>query len=430
MTLSFSELVALTIFVVVYFFIISELIHRTIIALLGAAVMVMSGILTQTQAIGYIDFNTIGLLVGMMVIVNITAETGMFDFLAIWSAQKVKARPIYLMGAMALLTGVCSGFLDNVTTVLLTVPVTFVVCKKLHISAYPFLMVQIMASNIGGTATMIGDPPNIMISSAVPSLDFMSFLSNLTGICFVILMVMTILLSFIYRKSLSTTDEFRAEVMVMDAKSLITNVGLLKKCLLILVLVIIGFICHDFLHTDTATIALGGASLLMLSSMAQDEKEISQALSGIEWVALFFFIGLFVIIGGLVETGMVTLMAKEAMQVTGGDLTMTTILVLWLSAMASSFIDNIPFVATMIPLIKDMGNLGITDLDPLWWALSLGACLGGNGTLIGASANVVVASLAQTQGIHLTFWGYMKIGFPLMVLSIVVSMIYIFLWYL
>lgn len=425
-----TELWALSIFVIVYFFIISELIHRTIIALLGAVVMIMSGILTQSEAVSYIDFNTIGLLTGMMIIVNITAETGVFDFMALWAAQKVKARPIYLMGAMALLTAVCSGILDNVTTVLLTVPVTFAICKKLKTSVYPFLMIQIMASNIGGTATMIGDPPNIMLSSAVPELTFVSFLSNLCLICFIILVVTFAILALIYHKELVTTEERRKTVMDMDTKGTITNKPLLRKCLSVLVLVIVGFIFHDSLHADNATIALAGAALLMLLSMTRNEKEISHALGSVEWVALFFFIGLFIIIGGLVQTGVIMVMAKEAMMATGGDVTLTTLLVLWLSAIASAFIDNIPFVATMIPLIKDMGAMGITNLTPLWWSLSLGACLGGNGTLIGASANVVVASLAQTQGVKMTFRGYTKLGFPLMILSILIATLYVYLRYL
>lgn len=277
---------------------------------------------------------------------------------------------------------------------------------------------------------MIGDPPNIMLSSAVPKLDFLSFLTNLSGICLFILVVVFAILTVIYRKELSTTDELRTAVMSMDARAEITNEPLLYKCLSILGLVILGFIFHDFLKTETATIALAGASLLMLFTMTRNEKEISRALSNVEWVALFFFIGLFIIIGGLVETGTITLMAKEAMQATGADLKMTTLLVLWLSAFASAFIDNIPFVATMIPLIKDMEALGITNPDPLWWALSLGACLGGNGTLIGASANVVVASLAQTQGIKMTFRGYTKIGLPIMILSICISTAYVYIRYL
>ena len=413
MSLNTHEILALSIFVVVYFFIISEIVHRTIIALLGAAVMIMSGILTQSKAISYVDFNTIGLLVGMMLIVSITAETGVFNYMALWSAQKVKARPLYLMGALAFLTAFCSGFLDNVTTVLLTVPVTFSICKKLKISVYPFLLVQIMASNIGGTATMIGDPPNIMLSSAVPQLNFVAFLTHLGIVCLCILAVTVAIFMRLYHKQLMTTEELREEVMKMDAGAEITNAPLLKRCLVVLALVIAGFILHDLLHADNASIALCGAALLMLWTMRKDEKSIGSALAGVEWVAIFFFLGLFII-----------------MHATGGNMTTTTMLVLWLSAFASAFIDNIPFVATMIPLIKDMGNMGITNLDPLWWALSLGACLGGNGTLIGASANVVVASLAQAHGIKMTFAGYTRYGLPMMLLSIAISAVYIYFWYL
>ena len=430
MSLNTHEILALSIFVVVYFFIISEIVHRTIIALLGAAVMIMSGILTQSKAISYVDFNTIGLLVGMMLIVSITAETGVFNYMALWSAQKVKARPLYLMGALAFLTAVCSGFLDNVTTVLLTVPVTFSICKKLKISVYPFLLVQIMASNIGGTATMIGYPPNIMLSSAVPRLNFVAFLTHLGIVCLCILIVTVAIFMRLYHKQLMTTEELREEVMKMDAGAEITNAPLLKRCLVVLALVIAGFILHDLLHADNASIALCGAALLMLWTMRKDEKSIGSALAGVEWVAIFFFLGLFIIIGGLVETGVITALAKAAMHATGGNMTTTTMLVLWLSAFASAFIDNIPFVATMIPLIKDMGNMGITNLDPLWWALSLGACLCGNGTLIGASANVVVASLAQAHGIKMTFAGYTRYGLPMMLLSIAISAVYIYFWYL
>ena len=334
------------------------------------------------------------------------------------------------MGALAFLTAFCSGFLDNVTTVLLTVPVTFSICKKLKISVYPFLLVQIMASNIGGTATMIGDPPNIMLSSAVPQLNFVAFLTHLGIVCLCILTVTVAIFMRLYHKQLMTTEELREEVMKMDAGAEITNAPLLKRCLIVLALVIAGFILHDLLHADNASIALCGAALLMLWTMRKDEKSIGSALAGVEWVAIFFFLGLFIIIGGLVETGVITALAKAAMHATGGNMTTTTMLVLWLSAFASAFIDNIPFVATMIPLIKDMGNMGITNLDPLWWALSLGACLGGNGTLIGASANVVVASLAQAHGIKMTFAGYTRYGLPMMLLSIAISAVYIYFWYL
>ena len=425
-----QEIIAIAIFVVVIGAIMTEKVHRTAAALAGTVALLLTGILTVDQAISYVDFNTIGLLVGMMLIVNITSETGVFNFMALWSAQKVKARPLYLMGALALLTAVCSGFLDNVTTVLLTVPVTFSICKKLKIPVYPFLLVQIMASNIGGTATMIGDPPNIMLSSAVPELNFVAFLSNLGAVCLLILVATIAIFMLLYHKQMMTTEDLRAEVMKMDAGAEITDAPLLKRCLFVLALVIAGFIFHDFLHADNASIALCGAALLMLLTMRKNEESIGRVLGGVEWVALFFFLGLFIIIGGLVETGVITALAKATMQATGGDMTTTTMLVLWLSAFASAFIDNIPFVATMIPLIKDMGNMGITNLDPLWWALSLGACLGGNGTLIGASANVVVASLAEAHGVKMTFAGYTRYGLPMMLLSIAISAVYIYFRYL
>ncbi len=425
-----SAWIALAIFVAVYALIISEKIQRTIAALCGAVLMVLFGILTQQKAVAAIDFNTLGLLIGMMIIVGIATETGLFKFLAIWAAKRVKADPVKLLAALAVLTAVCSGFLDNVTTVLLTVPVTFHICRKLSIPAYPFLMAQIMASNIGGTATLIGDPPNIMIGSAVPALDFVAFLGNLGVVCALILAVVLFLFVLIYRKDLKTTDRQRAGILAMDEKAEIVDAPLLKKCLFVLALVILGFIFHAQIGCDTATISLGGASLLMLLAITNDEDKISEKFAHVEWTAIFFFIGLFVVIGGLVETGVIKFMAQEAMKATQGSTGEATMLILWLSAFASAFIDNIPFVATMIPLIQDMGAMGISDLTPLWWALSLGACLGGNGTLIGASANVVVAGMARQQGVKMTFLGYLKYGFPMMLLSIAISAVYLYVRYL
>lgn len=429
-TMNQAAYVALAIFVVVYVLIISEKVQRTVIALCGAALMVLLGILTQDKAIAHIDFNTLGLLIGMMAIVNITAETGLFRFLAIWAAKKVKASPVKLLVAVAVLTGVCSGFLDNVTTVLLTVPITFDICSRLKVPVYPFLLAQIMASNIGGTATLIGDPPNVMIGSAVPELDFGAFLANLGPICLLILLVTLGLLALLYKKQLKTKEEYKAQVMGMDERVELHNLSLLKKCLFVLVLVICGFIFHSQLGVETATVALAGAALLMLISIPGDENAISNVLSHVEWTAIFFFIGLFVVIGGLVETGVIDMLARDAVGATAGDTTAATFLILWLSAIASAFVDNIPFVATMIPLIQDMGQMGMSDLTPLWWALSLGACLGGNGTLIGASANVVVAGLARQKGINFTFRGYTKIGFPLMLLAILLCSGYLWLLYL
>lgn len=422
-------MIAITIFLIAYALIISEKVHRTIVGIAGAMLMILCGILTQEQAIHHIDFNTLGLLIGMMIIINITSETGLFNFLAIGAARKVKAQPIALLIALSLLTMICSALLDNVTTVLLTVPVTFSITAQLKINVKPFLISQILASNIGGTATLIGDPPNIMIGSAV-GLDFMSFIYNLTAVSIVIFIVTMALLVLIFRKDLKTTPELQAQVMRLDARKQISKPKLLKKCLAVLAVTITLFVLHGFLHLETATAALSGAALLLLISCTRDEGIIAKVLSKVEWTAIFFFAGLFVLVGALVETGVINTMAVEAMKLTNGDLTSTAILILWMSAIASAFVDNIPFVATMIPLIKDMGALGLTNLDPLWWSLALGACLGGNGTLIGASANVVVASLAAQHGKQLSFLGFMKIAFPLMLLSIAISHIYVVLRYL
>lgn len=428
--LTTSAYIAIAIFVIAYVLIISEKVQRTVVGLTGAMLMILLGILNQEKAVSHIDFNTIGLLVGMMIIVNITSQTGLFNYLAIWSAKKVKANPVKLLFALSALTAVCSAFLDNVTTVLLTVPVTFSITHKLKVPVIPFLIAQIMASNIGGTATLIGDPPNIMIGSAVPELDFMSFLVNLGLICIVIFIVTAFILIAIYHKQLKTTPELQAQVMEMKQAHELNDRRLLKKCLFVLAITIIAFVFHSTLGLESATVALSGAALLLLISIGTHEDLIADILSRLEWLAIFFFIGLFILVGGLVETGVIKAMATEAIKITSGNVTASTMLILWLSAIASAFIDNIPFVATLIPMIKEMGTMGMTNLEPLWWALSLGACLGGNGTLIGASANVVVAGMASQRGVKLSFIQYLKIAFPLMVLSIIISMAYIYLRYL
>ena len=424
-----STIVAIVIFVAAYALIISEKIHRTIIGICGAMLMLLLGIIHQETAIHHIDFNTLGLLMGMMVIVNITSETGLFNYLAIWAAKKVKAKPISLLVALSLLTAVCSALLDNVTTVLLTVPITFSITKQLNVDVKPFLIAQILSSNIGGTATLIGDPPNIMIGSAV-GLQFMDFITNLTAICILIFIVTIALLIVIYGKKLHTTDELREKVMQLDEKSQIVEPRLLKKCLFALAITISLFVLHGQLHLDTATAAMTGAGLLLLISFPQKEAMIAKVLSKVEWLAIFFFAGLFILVGALVETGVIKMLAEEAIKITNGDLTATSMLILWMSAYASAFIDNIPFVATLIPLIQDMGQMGMTNLDPVWWSLSLGACLGGNGTLIGASANVVVASMAAQRGKPISFISFMKIALPMMTLSIAISSVYIWLRYL
>ncbi len=424
-----ATIVAIVIFVIAYALIISEKVHRTIVGLFGAMLMILFGIIDQETAVHHIDFNTLGLLMGMMIIVNITSETGLFNFLAIWAAQKVKARPIALLVVLSTITMVCSALLDNVTTVLLTVPITFSITSQLKVDVMPYLISQILASNIGGTATLIGDPPNIMIGSAV-GLDFMAFVENLTLISVIIFILVQFILIGLYHKELHTQPELQDKIMRLPADAQITDHALLKKCLAVIFLTITFFVLHGSLGLESATVALSGAGLLLLITATEDEEKIVKVLSKIEWPAIFFFGGLFILVGALVETGVIRMLAAEAIKATGGDVEATAILILWMSAFASAFIDNIPFVATLIPLIQDMGQMGLTNLDPLWWSLALGACLGGNGTLIGASANVVVASMSAQRGRPISFIGFMKIALPVMVFTIIVSNIYVVLRYL
>ena len=421
--------IAVIIFVAAYALIISEKVHRTIVGICGASLMILCGVIDQATAISHIDFNTLGLLMGMMIIVNITSETGLFNFLAIWAAKKVKAQPIKLLIALSALTMVCSALLDNVTTVLLTVPITFSITAQLKVDVKPYLISQILASNIGGTATLIGDPPNIMIGSAV-GLNFMDFVANLTGIAIVIFLVVDAVLIALYHSELKTQPELQEKVMSLNARSQIANPALLKKCLFVIAITISMFVLHGTLGLDTATCALSGAGLLLLITFTRNEGMIAKVLSKVEWLAIFFFAGLFVLVGALVETGVIKMLAAEAIQITNGSVNATAMLILWMSAIASAFIDNIPFVATLIPLIKDMGQMGLTNLDPMWWSLALGACLGGNGTLIGASANVVVASMAAQRGKQISFLGFMKVAFPVMILTIIISSAYVWLRYL
>jgi Na+/H+ antiporter NhaD/arsenite permease-like protein len=425
--LSNQALIAIGVFLVTYAFIVTEKIHRTIIAMTGGILMVIFGIVSQEKALHHIDFNTLGLLTGMMIIVSITGETGLFRYIAVWAAKKVKGDPLRILIALSLITAVGSAFLDNVTTVLLMVPVTFSITRQLKVNPIPFLITEIIASNVGGTATLIGDPPNIMIGSAVKELTFMQFISNLTAISFFILLVNVAILTFIYRKQLRTSDELKANLMDMDEKEEITDKKLLIKCLIALTFTILGFFLHQMLHLESATVALAGAFLLLLIT---GEHYLEKSLTRVEWTTIFFFIGLFVLVSGLIETGVISLLADYSVNLTGGDVKSTSILILWVSAIASAFIDNIPFVATMIPMIKEMGEMGITNLEPLWWSLSLGACLGGNGTLIGASANVIVAGLAAKEGHHISFGKFLVIAFPLMILSILIATVYIYLRYL
>ncbi len=424
-------LLATVVMIVTYGIIISEKLNRSIIALLGAMLMIMFGLLTQEQAVAGIDFNTIGLLVGMMIIVSITRKSGVFEYLAIWSAKLVKASPAGILAMLAVVTAVASAFLDNVTTVLLVVPVTLVITEALKVNPYPFLFSQILASNIGGTATLIGDPPNILIGGQV-NLTFNDFVFNLAPIIVVVLIVHVISMHLIWGRGMSAAAEVRARVMEFDEKKAITDPRLLKLSSFVLALVIVAFVLARQLGLDSGTIGIGGAALLLMldnvgRSAEHQSENVVKVFNEVEWITIFFFVGLFIVIAGVEHAGLLKLLADQLLAATGGDFKTTGISILWASAVLSAIVDNIPFVATMIPLIKSMAPAfgGPDALMPLWWCLSLGACLGGNGTLIGASANLTVAGIAERNGIPFRFMAYTKIAFPLMLIHVAISHVYL-----
>lgn len=420
-----AMILASVIFVSVYGLIISEKIHRTVIALSGAVLMIVLGFINQDLAVEFVDFNTIGLLTGMMLIVIVTKRTGFFEYIAIRAAKAARGEPQRLLIYFVIITAVASALLDNVTTVLLVAPVTIAITDTLEINPIPFLLSEVIASNIGGTATLIGDPPNIMIGSAV-GLGFLDFIVNLTPVILVIGIVSIFVFKLIYRKQLYITPELKEKIMLFNENDYITDRKLLRQSLLTLGLVILGFFLHQKLGLESATVALFGAALLLLISRIEPHEILHE----VEWTTIFFFIGLFVMVGTLEHLGIIKLLAQCALSLTGDNVVATGLLILWISAIASAFIDNIPFVATMIPLINAMGQIGGIDVTPLWWSLSLGACLGGNGTLIGASANLVVAGIAGKHGNPISFKEYFKIGFPMMLLSVAISTVYIYFVYL
>lgn len=428
--------VAVTILLLVYGVIMAEKFNRAVLALLGAGVMVLCGVLTQQQAVAGVDFNTIGLLTGMMVIVAISQKTGMFQYVAIKAAKSVNGSPWGILVMLSVVTAVFSAFLDNVTTVLLIAPVTLLITDALGVKPYPYLFAQILASNIGGTATLIGDPPNIMIGSAA-NLSFMDFLLNLMPITPVIFLVVLLFIWLMFGRHLSASEENKALVMKFDENEAIKDVPLLKKSLFVLFAVIAGFTVAHSLHLEPATIAMFGAALLLLlQTWGQPLHDKDHAYEGImadvEWTTIFFFVGLFIIVTGVEHTGVIGVLAEKTLSLTGGSLEATAAAILWVSAIASALIDNIPFVATMIPLIQSMAPTfgGEEALIPLWWALALGACLGGNGSLIGASANLIVAGFAQRAGHPIAFLEFMKHAFGLMLLTILISHVYLHFRYL
>jgi Na+/H+ antiporter NhaD/arsenite permease-like protein len=430
--------IAIAVFALTYLLIIAERINRSIIAMLGAGIRIVTGVLTQQEAVRGIDFNTIALLAGMMMLVSISRRCGMFEYLAIWSVKQGRGQPWAMLAMLSLVTAVVSAFLDNVTTVLLIAPVTLSVTRQLEIPAYPFLFAEVFASNIGGTATLIGDPPNIIIGSAA-NLSFNDFVVHLTPVIAIVMMAQLLLTHVLWGAKLWARREARARVMSLDERGMIVDPALMRASLAVLGGVIAAFVFARPLHLEPGTIALFGAAILMLCHNIEHHRELEQqtikvtaTFNDIDWITIFFFIGLFVIVHGVDAAGILDIAAQRLLALTGEDPASTAVVILWGSAFLSAIVDNIPFVAAMVPLIKEMApHLGGAEhVMPLWWALSLGACLGGNGTLIGASANLAVAGIAERSGARFSFLTFTKYGLGVMLISVAISNLYLWVRYL
>jgi Na+/H+ antiporter NhaD/arsenite permease-like protein len=411
------------IFLITYALIVTERVHRTIAALLGGVAIILFGVLEQDQAFHSIDWNVIFLLAGMMMIASILSDTGFFQWIAVQSVRFGKGNPYRIMVILILVTAITSALLDNVTIVILMAPVTLFIAASLGVSPVPFLIATILASNIGGTATLVGDPPNILIGSAA-DIDFVTFAANLAPIALFILVVFMVLARFLFRRDLKDVTSDSSSLEAIDTSELITNRPLLHKSLIVLAGVILGFLLHGVLHLQPATIALTGATVLMLWGRI----DLEHVLDEIEWTALFFFIGLFIVVEALVMVGIIEAVAQAALRLTGADLQMTSILLLWLSAVASGIVDNIPYTATMIPVVENLGKA--MPIDPLWWSLALGACLGGNATLVGAAANVIVANLSEKSGHPISFGLFLRYGAIVTFVSIILASVYVWVRYL
>ena len=428
--MNFLTTFGVSLFVVIFIIISTEKINKTIAALLGATIFIITGIIHQTEAFKEVDWNVVFLLIGMMIIVGITKQTGLFQYIAIKMAKMAKGEPFRIMIYLCLITAIFSALLDNVTTVLILTPITILITVELGIPPIPFIISEAIASNIGGTATLIGDPPNIMIGSAV-GLSFLDFIINLGPVVIILLLVFCIFAYFFWGKKMYVTNERKARIMDFDESKFFTNKPLLYKSLAVLFIVMIGFSTHSIFHLEAATIALFGASLLMLIS---GSHAIDKFFEEVEWETIFFFVGLFILVGGLVELGIIKQLAAMMIDLTDGDIKIASILVLWLSGVFSGIVDNIPFVATMIPLLEDfVQNPAFTGdssaIEAMWWALSLGACLGGNATLIGASANVVACGISGKNGYKISFWEFTKYGAVITVVNLTISMGYLLVRY-
>jgi Na+/H+ antiporter NhaD/arsenite permease-like protein len=422
--------IAVTVFVVAYVLIASDRINKTLVALCGAAVVVALGVVEADDAFYShetgIDWDVIFLLFGMMVIVSVLRQTGVFEYVAIWAAKRANGSPLRIMILLVVVTAVASAMLDNVTTVLLIAPVTLLVCDRLAINPVPFLIAEVLSSNIGGASTLVGDPPNIIIASRA-GLTFNDFLIHMAPIVIVVMIVFVALLPLIFRGSFGVDPERVADVMSLNEREAISDPGLLIKCGAVLVLVFAAFIGHPILHIEPSVVALLGAGMLILIS----RLDRAQYLSSVEWETLLFFAGLFIMVGALVKTSVVEELARSATEFTDGNALLTVMLILGVSAPVSGIIDNIPYTATMAPIVSEL-SATMTDIahpDVLWWALALGADFGGNLTAVGASANVVMLGIARRADYPISFWEFTRKGLLITVVSILLSAVYLWLRY-
>jgi Na+/H+ antiporter NhaD/arsenite permease-like protein len=398
--------------------------HRTKIALLGAAAVVLLGILEEEQAIEAVDWSTLGLLVGMMIIVGLTERTGVFTYLALRVAQLSRGGTVRLIFLLSGVTGLLSAFLDNLTAILLVVPITLLLADLLKISPIPLVLIEVLASNIGGTATLIGDPPNIMIGTAQPELSFLDFIVNLAPVAIFTLLVVTSGLALFYRRQLKIEPERAVEVERLDAAADMREAPYVKRSLAVLLGTIVGFFLHAPLHIEPAVVALVGATVMLL--VAADNVE--EALERVEWATIFFFIGLFVMVGGLEEQGVIDRVAEGFADLTGGSRSLEALVILWGSAAGSAVVDNIPFTAAMIPVVESLQADGFDDAA--WWALALGACFGGNATIIAAAANVAASGVLERSGKPVSFMGFLRVGLPVTAASLLIATIYLMVFQL
>lgn len=425
-----TEPVVVSIFVLAYVLIATEWVHRVVVALSGAGLILLFRFLSareafQSERFG-IDWNVIFLLLGMMVIVGVLRHTGLFEYLAIWSAKRARGRPFRMLVALMLLTAVASALLDNVTTVLLVAPVSLLLAERLGLPPVPLLISEVMASNIGGTATLVGDPPNILIGSQA-NLSYVDFLVNLAPLVVILMGVLIWMTGMLFRRALAEHPELVDEIMALDERESLRDKPLLVRSLLVLVLVTLGFVLHGVLHYEPSVVALLGAGVLLLVA----RREPGQFLAEVEWPTLLFFMGLFIMVGALVKAGVVTDLAQDAIRLTGGNLLVSTLMILGISAILSALVDNIPYVATMAPLVHEMVRsfAAASPATVLWWALALGADLGGNATAIGASANVVVLGLAERSGHRIRFVEFAKYGGFVTAVTIGLSAAYLWIRY-